>query len=96
VGRGLSNIQIILLGRSPIFTHLAASMQGLSVIRASKAQEILQKEFDDHQNRHTSSYYLYQALYFAFAFWTKLTCCIYIVVLIYSLLYSENGRTTHN
>ncbi|KAJ3619266.1 hypothetical protein MTP99_004963 [Tenebrio molitor] len=76
--------------RSPIFTHLVASVQGLSVIRASNAQKILQEEFDSHQDRHSSCFYLYKALYFAFAFWTEVTCGLYNVVLIYSLLYFEN------
>ncbi|KAH0818467.1 hypothetical protein GEV33_004324 [Tenebrio molitor] len=80
--------------RSPIFTHLVASVQGLSVIRASNAQKILQEEFDSHQDRHSSCFYLYKALYFAFAFWTEVTCSLYNVVLIYSLLYFENGSYT--
>jgi ATP-binding cassette subfamily C (CFTR/MRP) protein 4 len=69
-------------------------VQGLSVIRASNAQKTLQEEFDSHQDRHSSCFYLYKALYFAFAFWTEVTCSLYNVVLIYSLLYFENGSYT--
>lgn len=35
--------------KSPAFVHLAASINGLSTIRAFGAQEILIKEFDQHQ-----------------------------------------------
>jgi ATP-binding cassette, subfamily C (CFTR/MRP), member 4 len=37
--------------KSPAFVHLAASINGLSTIRAFNAQEILIKEFDQHQVR---------------------------------------------
>jgi hypothetical protein len=32
-----------------VFSHISASLNGLSTIRASQAQEMVCKEFDNHQ-----------------------------------------------
>lgn len=37
--------------RSPAYVHLAATINGLSTVRAFGAQDILRKEFDQHQVR---------------------------------------------
>uniref|UniRef100_A0A8C7JLX7 ATP binding cassette subfamily C member 4 (PEL blood group) n=1 Tax=Oncorhynchus kisutch TaxID=8019 RepID=A0A8C7JLX7_ONCKI len=39
--------------RSPVFTHLSSSLQGLWTIRAFKAQQRFQQAFDAHQDLHS-------------------------------------------
>ncbi|KAH0816952.1 hypothetical protein GEV33_005840 [Tenebrio molitor] len=64
--------------KSSIFAHSTATMQGLSTVRALDAQKLLTKEFDDHQNLHTSAFYLLTAVYCALGFWTDVACVLYI------------------
>ncbi|XP_051464306.1 ATP-binding cassette sub-family C member 4 isoform X2 [Apus apus] len=40
--------------RSPVFSHLSSSLQGLWTIRALKAEERFQKLFDAHQDLHSA------------------------------------------
>jgi ATP-binding cassette subfamily C (CFTR/MRP) protein 4 len=48
-----------LSAKRAIYTHLASSLQGLTTIRAFSAQELLQNEFDKHQNVHSAAFYMY-------------------------------------
>ncbi|CAG2057791.1 unnamed protein product [Timema podura] len=41
----------LISARSPVFSHLSASMNGLPTIRSSHAQQMVRKEFDHHQVR---------------------------------------------
>ncbi|CAG9575865.1 unnamed protein product [Danaus chrysippus] len=72
--------------RSPVFSHLNASLQGITTIRAFGAQEALIREFDNHQDLHSSAWYLFIASSRAFGFWLDLVCVIYIAVVTLSFL----------
>ncbi|VEN34161.1 unnamed protein product [Callosobruchus maculatus] len=64
--------------RSPVFSHIHASLQGLTTIRAFEAQEILKQEFDRHQDLHSSAFYLFLGCTRTFGFWLDLLCVVYI------------------
>ncbi|KAJ8954549.1 hypothetical protein NQ318_000783 [Aromia moschata] len=76
--------------RSPIYTHLAASLYGLTTIRAFGAQEILKREFDNYQNKYSAPFFLYIAANRTFGFWLDFHCVIYITLVIISILFVEN------
>ncbi|XP_078047115.1 putative multidrug resistance-associated protein lethal(2)03659 [Augochlora pura] len=77
--------------RSPVFGHLNATLQGLPTIRAFEAGEILTKEFDNHQDLHSSAWYIFIATSRAFGFWLDLFCVFYIVLVTYSFLLLEDS-----
>ncbi|KAI8429941.1 hypothetical protein MSG28_000407 [Choristoneura fumiferana] len=72
--------------RSPVFSHLNASLQGITTIRAFGAQEALVREFDNHQDLHSSAWYLFIATSRAFGFWLDLVCVVYIAIVTLSFL----------
>lgn len=74
------------LTRSPVFSHANATLQGLSTIRAFRAEEILSSEFDNHQDLNTSAWYLFLATARAFALWLEVTCVLYSASVIFSFL----------
>uniref|UniRef100_A0A4W6DQY7 Cystic fibrosis transmembrane conductance regulator n=1 Tax=Lates calcarifer TaxID=8187 RepID=A0A4W6DQY7_LATCA len=45
--------------RSPVFSHLSSSLQGLWTIRAFGAEERFQKAFDAHQDLHSAAWFLF-------------------------------------
>ncbi|KAK2578493.1 hypothetical protein KPH14_002054 [Odynerus spinipes] len=72
--------------RSPVFTHLNATLNGLPTIRAYGAQEILKMEFDKFQDAHTSTVYMYIVTSTAFGFCLDVFCFIFISLVTFSFL----------
>ncbi|XP_060872041.1 ATP-binding cassette subfamily C member 4-like isoform X2 [Metopolophium dirhodum] len=72
--------------RSPVLAHMNTSIQGLTTIRAFKVENILSREFDKHQDLHTSASYLCTCLNRGFAFWLDIICIMYLSVVIFCFL----------
>ncbi|KAF0754251.1 multidrug resistance-associated protein 4-like, partial [Aphis craccivora] len=83
------------VARSPIYTHITSSLQGLATIRAFNVEETLIQEFTIHQDLHSSAWYLFVALSRAFGFWLNMGGMIYTSIVIFSLTLlsdASNGR----
>ncbi|KAH8281368.1 hypothetical protein KR054_000153, partial [Drosophila jambulina] len=68
------------IARTPVYSHLASSLTGLSTIRAFEAQSILEAEFDSYQDTHSSAFYTYLITSRAFGCWVDCCCVIYIAI----------------
>ncbi|KAH8232361.1 hypothetical protein KR032_004783 [Drosophila birchii] len=70
------------VARSPIYSHLGATISGLPTIRALGAQKELIAEFDNLQDLHSSGYYTFLATNRAFGYYLDCFCTLYIVIII--------------
>ncbi|XP_063924533.1 probable multidrug resistance-associated protein lethal(2)03659 [Zophobas morio] len=57
IGNALKRLEF--LTRSPLIGYITATLDGLTTIRTSRIQDTLRKEFDQHQDLHTSCSYMY-------------------------------------
>ncbi|XP_030756720.1 probable multidrug resistance-associated protein lethal(2)03659 [Sitophilus oryzae] len=73
--------------KSPIFSQMTASVEGLSTIRAFSAQTLLINEFDELQNRHSAAWFLFIASSRCFAFWLDTIAVTCIGVATFTLIY---------
>ncbi|XP_066250934.1 probable multidrug resistance-associated protein lethal(2)03659 [Euwallacea similis] len=76
--------------RSPVFSHINASLQGLTTIRAFRAQEILRNEFDNYQDVHSSAFYMFLCCNQTFGFWLDFHCIIYASLVTLSFFFIGN------
>ncbi|KAG4077286.1 hypothetical protein HA402_009915 [Bradysia odoriphaga] len=77
--------------RSPVFTHLAASLGGLSTIRAFGAQKILIDEFDNHQDIHSGAWYMFITTSSAFGLSLDVMALIFVAVITFTFLVAGEG-----
>ncbi|XP_010629028.1 multidrug resistance-associated protein 4 isoform X1 [Fukomys damarensis] len=72
--------------RSPVFSHLSSSLQGLWTVRAYRAEERCQELFDAHQDLHSEAWFLFLTTSRWFAVRLDAICAIFVIVTAYGSL----------
>ncbi|KAK1902992.1 Multidrug resistance-associated protein 4, partial [Dissostichus eleginoides] len=77
--------------RSPVFSHLSSSLQGLSTIRAFKIQERFQQMFDEYQDLHSEAWFLFLTTSRWFAVRLDGICSIFVSITAFGCIYLRDG-----
>ena len=72
--------------KSPVFSQLSSSLQGLTTIRASAAEKFLTEEFDHLQDVHSSAWFAFISSTRWFGVWLDWLVVVYVAVVVYSFL----------
>uniref|UniRef100_A0A8D1U829 Multidrug resistance-associated protein 4 n=1 Tax=Sus scrofa TaxID=9823 RepID=A0A8D1U829_PIG len=72
--------------RSPVFSHLSSSLQGLWTIRAFKAEQRFQELFDAHQDLHSEAWFLFLTTSRWFAVRLDAICAMFVIVVAFGSL----------
>ncbi|KAK5646882.1 hypothetical protein RI129_005346 [Pyrocoelia pectoralis] len=79
--------------KSPVFGHINSSIQGLTTIRAFRAESALIEEFDHLQDLHTESWFLFISSSSAFGYYLDISCVIYITIITFGSLLIGGGTS---
>ena len=74
------------VAKSPIFSQLSTSLQGLATIRVFGAQQMLEEEFDQLQDVHTSTWFAFISTTRWFGLWLDWIVTAYMACIVYSFL----------
>ncbi|XP_069001598.1 ATP-binding cassette sub-family C member 4-like [Embiotoca jacksoni] len=77
--------------RSPVFSHLSSSLQGLGTIRAFRAEERLKKAFDAHQDRHSEAWFLFLMTSRWFALRLDSICSVFVALATFGSILLRDG-----
>lgn len=78
--------------KSPVFTHISATLYGLPTIRAFQAQNILRDEFESHQDLNTAVWFMFNAVSYGFGMFVfDLIVYIFIGAVIYLFVAINKG-----
>lgn len=82
----------LLQDRSPVFSHLSASLNGISTIRASNLETQVCNEFDDLQDVHSATWHLAVAANSALGLWLDIVSASFITCVTFSFIIMNESK----
>ncbi|KAI2474104.1 multidrug resistance-associated protein 4-like [Diabrotica virgifera virgifera] len=82
--------------RSPMIGHLNATLEGITTVRAYKAENILTDEFDRHHDLFTSTYYTRTVFHRAYGFCATFLSTTLVTMLILTFIFIDTGASAGN
>ncbi|XP_023228576.1 multidrug resistance-associated protein 4-like isoform X2 [Centruroides sculpturatus] len=76
--------------RSPVFSHLSVTLYGLTTIRAFNAENKFKSTFNEYQDRHTATWFLYVCLNRWNCLYGQIICYIYLIVTVIVMIVFVN------
>ncbi|CAH1159389.1 unnamed protein product [Phaedon cochleariae] len=74
------------VNRAPVFSHISATLYGISTIRSSKAEEMVIHEFDSLQDQHTGSWFMFLACSGALGFYLDCISLAFLILVTFQFL----------
>ncbi|KYN28009.1 Multidrug resistance-associated protein 4 [Trachymyrmex cornetzi] len=86
IGQDLKRLEGVM--KSPIFSYVNATLNGLPTIRSSgiEIEKIMRKRFDELQDRHSGTWYLFLTCTIAFSVVADLIMCLFLACICFSLI----------
>ncbi|CAG9107278.1 unnamed protein product [Plutella xylostella] len=80
--------------RSPVFSHLNATVLGVATIRSFGTEQLLTQEFDRHQDLHSAAWYLFITSSRAFGYFLDVICLLFIICVTFSCLMKSDAESS--
>ncbi|XP_072396581.1 ATP-binding cassette subfamily C member 4-like [Diabrotica undecimpunctata] len=81
------------VAKAPVFSHVSATLQGISTIRASNSEQMVIKEFDVLQDQHTGTYVCFLVSSTAFGLYLDIISTMFLALLTYQFLIFSSDST---
>lgn len=81
-----------ILAKSPVFSHLTATLLGISTIRSRELQSHLAKEFDTLQDVHSGTWQLAVSANTALGLWLDFVSTAFVACVTYSFIVLYDGK----
>ncbi|XP_011701755.1 PREDICTED: multidrug resistance-associated protein 4-like, partial [Wasmannia auropunctata] len=82
--------------KSPLFSHVNATLNGLPTIRSSGVEEMIRKQFDLIQDRHSGTWYLFLSCSSSFIVFMNLIMCLFLACICFSLILVNENDSVDN